>query len=29
MSSTSIAAASGTFKLGGDLELNRLGYGTM
>ena len=27
--STSIAAASGTFKLGGDLELNRLGYGTM
>ena len=29
MSSTSIAAASGTFKLGGDLEVNRLGYGTM
>jgi len=27
--STSIAAASGTFKLGGDLEVNRLGYGTM
>jgi aryl-alcohol dehydrogenase-like predicted oxidoreductase len=27
--STQIAAASGTFKLGGDLELNRLGYGTM
>ena len=27
--STSIAAASGTYKLGGDLELNRLGYGTM
>jgi pyridoxine 4-dehydrogenase len=27
--STSIVAASGTFKLGGDLELNRLGYGTM
>jgi pyridoxine 4-dehydrogenase len=26
---TSIAAASGTFKLGGDLEVNRLGYGTM
>jgi aryl-alcohol dehydrogenase-like predicted oxidoreductase len=29
MSSTQIAAASGTFKLGGDLEVNRLGYGTM
>ena len=27
--STTIAAASGTFKLGGDLEVNRLGYGTM
>jgi pyridoxine 4-dehydrogenase len=27
--STSTAAASGTFKLGGDLEVNRLGYGTM
>jgi pyridoxine 4-dehydrogenase len=27
--STSIAAASGTFKLGGDLEVHRLGYGTM
>jgi aryl-alcohol dehydrogenase-like predicted oxidoreductase len=27
--STSIAAGSGTFKLGGDLEVNRLGYGTM
>ena len=27
--STSIAAASGTFKLGGDLEVNQLGYGTM
>jgi pyridoxine 4-dehydrogenase len=27
--STSIAAASGTFELGGDLEVNRLGYGTM
>ncbi len=27
--STSVAAASGTFKLGGDLEVNRLGYGTM
>jgi pyridoxine 4-dehydrogenase len=27
--STQIAAASGTFKLGGDLEINRLGYGTM
>jgi pyridoxine 4-dehydrogenase len=27
--STSIAAASGTFRLGGDLEVNRLGYGTM
>src|SRR6201996_4704729 len=27
--STSIAGASGTFKLGGDLEINRLGYGTM
>ncbi|HJZ35028.1 MAG TPA: aldo/keto reductase [Solirubrobacterales bacterium] len=26
---TSIAGASGTFKLGGDLEVNRLGYGTM
>src|SRR6202046_5531941 len=25
---TSIAGASGTFKLGGDLEVNRLGYGT-
>jgi len=29
MSSTQIAAAAGTFKLGGDLEVNRLGYGTM
>jgi pyridoxine 4-dehydrogenase len=29
MSTTSIAAASGTYKLGGDLEVNRLGYGTM
>jgi aryl-alcohol dehydrogenase-like predicted oxidoreductase len=29
MSSTRIAAASGTYKLGGDLEVNRLGYGTM
>jgi aryl-alcohol dehydrogenase-like predicted oxidoreductase len=27
--STQTAAASGTFKLGGDLEVNRLGYGTM
>ncbi|HEY2478383.1 MAG TPA: aldo/keto reductase [Solirubrobacterales bacterium] len=27
--STSIAAASGTYKLGNDLEVNRLGYGTM
>jgi aryl-alcohol dehydrogenase-like predicted oxidoreductase len=27
--STQIAAASGTFMLGGDLEVNRLGYGTM
>jgi hypothetical protein len=27
--STSIAAASGTYKLGGDLEVNRLGHGTM
>ncbi|HEX4752128.1 MAG TPA: aldo/keto reductase [Solirubrobacterales bacterium] len=27
--STLTAAASGTFKLGGDLEVNRLGYGTM
>jgi aryl-alcohol dehydrogenase-like predicted oxidoreductase len=27
--STQIAAASGTFKVGGDLEVNRLGYGTM
>jgi aryl-alcohol dehydrogenase-like predicted oxidoreductase len=27
--STQVAAASGTFKLGGDLEVNRLGYGTM
>jgi pyridoxine 4-dehydrogenase len=27
--SASIAAASGTYKLGGDLEVNRLGYGTM
>jgi pyridoxine 4-dehydrogenase len=27
--STQIAAAAGTFKLGGDLEVNRLGYGTM
>jgi pyridoxine 4-dehydrogenase len=26
---TSTAAASGTYKLGGDLEVNRLGYGTM
>jgi pyridoxine 4-dehydrogenase len=26
---TSIAGASGTYKLGGDLEVNRLGYGTM
>jgi aryl-alcohol dehydrogenase-like predicted oxidoreductase len=29
MSTTSIAAASGTYKLGGDLEVYRLGYGTM
>jgi pyridoxine 4-dehydrogenase len=29
MSTTSIAAASGIYKLGGDLEVNRLGYGTM
>jgi aryl-alcohol dehydrogenase-like predicted oxidoreductase len=29
MSITSIAAASGTYKLGGDLEVCRLGYGTM
>jgi len=29
MSITSIVAASGTYKLGGDLEVNRLGYGTM
>jgi pyridoxine 4-dehydrogenase len=27
--SSQVAAASGTFKLGGDLEVNRLGYGTM
>ena len=27
--STTTAAASGIFKLGGDLEVNRLGYGTM
>ena len=27
--STPSAAASGTFRLGGDLEINRLGYGTM
>jgi pyridoxine 4-dehydrogenase len=27
--STSTAAAAGTYKLGGDLEVNRLGYGTM
>lgn len=27
--STSTAAASGTYRLGGDLEVNRLGYGTM
>src|ERR1700742_4534363 len=27
--SNSIVAASGTYKLGGDLEVNRLGYGTM
>jgi aryl-alcohol dehydrogenase-like predicted oxidoreductase len=27
--STQVVAASGTFKLGGDLEVNRLGYGTM
>jgi pyridoxine 4-dehydrogenase len=27
--STQVAGASGTFKLGGDLEVNRLGYGTM
>jgi len=27
--SISTAAASGTYKLGGDLEVNRLGYGTM
>jgi pyridoxine 4-dehydrogenase len=27
--STSTAAASGTYKLGDDLEVNRLGYGTM
>lgn len=29
MSTTSIAAASGTYMLGGDLEVNRLGFGTM
>jgi pyridoxine 4-dehydrogenase len=29
MSTTSTAAASGTYRLGGDLEVNRLGYGTM
>jgi pyridoxine 4-dehydrogenase len=29
MSTTQVAAASGTYKLGGDLEVNRLGYGTM
>jgi hypothetical protein len=29
MSTTSIAAASGPYKLGGDLEVNRLGYGAM
>ncbi|HEX3737961.1 MAG TPA: aldo/keto reductase [Solirubrobacterales bacterium] len=29
MSSTPIVTASGVFKLGGDLEVNRLGYGTM
>jgi aryl-alcohol dehydrogenase-like predicted oxidoreductase len=29
MSITSIVAASGTYKLGGDLEVYRLGYGTM
>jgi pyridoxine 4-dehydrogenase len=23
------AASSGTFRIGGDLEVNRLGYGTM
>ncbi|WP_424448285.1 aldo/keto reductase [Microbacterium arborescens] len=28
-SSTSSAHASGTFRIGGDLEVNRLGYGTM
>ncbi|QLD11898.1 aldo/keto reductase [Microbacterium oleivorans] len=28
-SSTSPAQASGTFRIGGDLEVNRLGYGTM
>jgi hypothetical protein len=27
--STQVAGASGTYKLGGDLEVNRLGYGTM
>ncbi|MBS1845495.1 MAG: hypothetical protein JST53_13845 [Actinobacteria bacterium] len=27
--STSTAAASGTYELGGDLEVNRLGYSTM
>lgn len=26
---TSIAGASSTFRLGGDLEVHRLGYGTM
>ncbi|MGV0797512.1 aldo/keto reductase, partial [Mycolicibacterium elephantis] len=29
MSTTSIAQASGTFTLGGDLTINRLGYGAM
>lgn len=28
-STTTLASASGTFRLGGDLEVNRLGYGTM
>jgi pyridoxine 4-dehydrogenase len=29
VSPTSVAAASGSFTLGGDLTVNRLGYGTM
>src|SRR5882757_2297179 len=28
-SSTSLASKSGTFKIGGELEVNRLGFGTM